>query len=158
MIAGRDELAGLFEGAVAEHGNAPAVANWIVNDVVRLLKERDASDLGLTPERLAHLVRLVDDGTLTLPVARELLDEVADTGTDPEALVAERGLQRVQDESALREIVARALAEHPAEVASYRGGKHGLQGFFVGQVMRATQGRADPRLVQRLVAEALAAP
>ena len=156
LIAGRDELAGFFEAAVAEQPDPAAIANWVVNDLVRVLKDRPLDELGVTPERLAHLVRLVDRGTVTLPVARELFEEAVHTGTDPEMLVHERGLERLDDEDAVREIIARVLADHPAEVASYRGGKEGLRGFFVGQVMRRTQGRADPKLVQRLVAEALA--
>ncbi|MEJ2288055.1 MAG: hypothetical protein P8Y02_05300 [Deinococcales bacterium] len=154
-MAGRDELAGFFEAAVAEQPDPIAVANWVVNDLVRVLKDRSLEELGITPERLAHLVRLVDDGTVTLPVARELFEEVVRSGTDPGMLVQERGLERLDDEAALREIVASVLADHPAEVASYRGGKEGLKGFFVGQVMRRTQGRADPKTVQRLVAEGL---
>ena len=156
QIAERDDLAGFFEATVAEHGDAVQVANWVVNDLVRALKNRALDELGVTPERLAHLLRLVDDGTVTLPVARELFAETVASGTDPEMLVRERGLERLADEDALREIIARILAEHPAEVAAFRDGKKGLQGFFVGQVMRATQGRADPQLVQRLVGEALA--
>ena len=84
-----------------------------------------------------------------------MFDEVMVRGTDPTLLVQERGLQRLDDEAGLREIVARVLAEHPAEVAAFQGGKVALQGFFVGQVMRATQGRAGPTLVQRLVRERL---
>ncbi len=155
QLAGRDELAGLFEGAVAEGANARSVANWIVNDLARVLKERPFDELRVTPERLAALVRLVDDGTVTGRVAREMFDEVMVRGTDPTLLVQERGLQRLDDEAGLREIVARVLAEHPAEVAAFQGGKVALQGFFVGQVMRATQGRAGPTLVQRLVRERL---
>ncbi len=156
LIAGRDELAGFFEATLAEQPDPGAVANWVVNDLVRVLKDRPMEELGITPERLAHLVRLVGDGTVTLPVARELFEEVVRSGTDPTTLVRERGLERLDDEAALREIVAGVLADHPAEVASYRGGKLGLKGFFVGQVMRLTRGRADPGTVQRLVAEALA--
>ncbi|HKI56493.1 MAG TPA: glutamine--tRNA ligase/YqeY domain fusion protein [Trueperaceae bacterium] len=155
QIAERDDLAGFFEAAVAEHGDAVQVANWVVNDLVRALKGRALNGLGITPERLAHLLRLVDDGTVTIPVARELFTEVVRSGTDPEMLVRERGLERLADEDALREIIARILAEHPSEVAAFRDGKSGLKGFFVGQVMRATQGRADPQLVQRLVGETL---
>ena len=156
LIAGRAELAGFFEAAVAEHPDPAAIANWVVNDLVRELKDRPLAELGVTPERLARLVRLVGEGTLTLPVARELFGEVARSGTDPEELMQRRGLERLDDEAAVREVVARVLADHPAEVASFRGGKEGLRGFFVGQVMRATQGRVDPKLVQQLVAEALA--
>ena len=155
LIAGRDELAGFFDATVETEPQPTAIANWVVNDLVRALKDRDLAASGMTPARLAQLVRLVDAGTVTLPVARELFEEVVTSGTDPEALVREHGLERLDDEAALAALVAEVLAEHPDEVAAYRGGKVGLRGFFVGQVMRATQGRADPKLVQRLVGEAL---
>ncbi len=157
QIAGREDLSHLFTGALAEHDAPRSIANWLVNEVARALKDRPPNDLGVTPERLAALARLVDDGTVTARVAKELLEEVLERGTDPELLVRERGLERLDDPPAIRAIAARVAAEHPAEVAAFRGGKTGLKGFFIGQVMRATQGRADPKLVQRLVEEVLTA-
>jgi glutaminyl-tRNA synthetase len=89
-------------------------------------------------------------------VAKELFAELAETGASPTALVAARGLERVTDDGAVLAVIEGALAEHPAELAAYRGGKAGLAGFFIGKVMRATAGKADPEVVKRLVTEALA--
>jgi len=154
ILAPRAELYASYAGAV-EAGAAPrSVANWVVNDVARLLK--DAPDSRLAPGALAELANLVDAGTITLRVARELLTEVAASGGSPARLVAERGLERLVDDDAVRTVITETLAAHPGELAAFRGGKVGLKGFFVGQVMRATAGRADPELVKRLVDEALA--
>ncbi len=154
-IASSSELAALFADGVAAGAPATDLATWLANDVQRLTRAHGSVPAGLSGTMLARLLALVDDGRLTLRMARALLDEVAHSGEDPEALVVERGLSVQGDPAALAVWVERALAEHPAEVAAYRGGKRGLHGFFVGQVMRASQGRADPAAVQDAVREAL---
>jgi len=156
LMAARPDLFAYYEGAVANGAPAQGAANWVVNDVARALKEHGAEAALLTPAGLAELVRLVDDGTVTARSARELLPELLRTGASPAALVAERGLTMLGDESSVRAAVADVVARHPDELAAFRGGKLGLKGFFVGQVMRATSGRADPETVRRLVDEALA--
>ena len=152
LLATRPPLARFFEESVAAGAAVASAANWVVNEVARELQGEGAG--GLTPAALAELTELVDAGTITLRVAKELFPELLQ-GADPRRLVAERGLERLDDEAAVRQAVGEAVAAHPDEVAAYRGGKQGLKGFFVGQVMRATGGRADPALVQRLVGEAL---
>jgi len=139
---------------VAAGAPAGAAANLVVNEVARELRERGDA-LRLTPAGLAGLARLLDEGKVTATVAKEVLAEAAASGDDPAALVAARGLDRPLTEDEVRELVRQAVDAHPNEVASYRAGKAGLKGFFVGRVMRASSGRADPALVQRLVAEAL---
>lgn len=153
ILATRDDLYQFYVGAVAAGAAPQSVANWVVNDLARALKE--TVEPRLSPEELAELVRLVDEGTITSRSARELLGELVSSGGSPSALVEERGLTRLGDVEALRELIAGVIARHPAELASFRAGKHGLSGFFVGQVMRETDGRADPGVVKRLVEEAL---
>jgi len=153
-LAGSRELRSFFEEAVAAGAPAGAAANLVVNEVARELRERGDA-LRLTPAGLAGLARLLDEGKVTATVAKEVLAEAAASGDDPAALVAARGLDRPLTEDEVRELVRQAVDAHPNEVASYRAGKAGLKGFFVGRVMRASSGRADPALVQRLVAEAL---
>jgi glutaminyl-tRNA synthetase len=153
-LAGSEELRRFFESAVDEGAPSGAAANLVVNEVARELRERGAG-MRLTPAGLAGLARLLDEGKVTATVAKEVLAEAASTGADPAGLVAARGLDEALPEEEVRELVRRAVATHPDEVASYRSGKVGLKGFFVGQVMRGSGGRADPALVQRLVAEAL---
>ncbi|MBW7915329.1 MAG: glutamine--tRNA ligase/YqeY domain fusion protein [Trueperaceae bacterium] len=154
ILATRADLFEFYAGAVAHGARPQGAANWVVNDVARALKA--TTEPRLTAVALAELVRLVDDGTITARSGRELLDEIVATGADPGALVAERGLARLGDDESLRAVVDDVVARHPAELEAYRAGKLGLAGFFVGQVMRRTSGRADPGAVKRLVAERLA--
>jgi glutaminyl-tRNA synthetase len=154
-IASSRELEALFADGVAAGAPAAGLATWLANDVQRLTRAHGGVPEGLSGSLLARLLALVDDGRLTIRMARALLDEVAHSGADPEALVVERGLSVQGDPAELAAWVETALAEHPAEVAAYRGGKRGLHGFFVGQVMRASQGRADPAAVQDAVRAAL---
>ncbi len=153
-LAGSAELRAFFEASVAAGAPAGAAANLVVNEVARELRARGES-LRLTPAGLAGLARLLDEGRVTATVAKEVLAEASASGGDPAGLVAARGLDRVLPEDEVRELVRRAVATHPDEAASYRSGKSGLKGFFVGQVMRGSGGRADPALVQRLVTEEL---
>jgi glutaminyl-tRNA synthetase len=159
VLAQNDALYDFFARATAAGAAPRSAATWVVQDVARVIKDGGAAAQGaqrLTPEGLAELTRLVDAGTVTLRVAKELFAELAETGASPTALVAARGLERVTDDGAVLAVIEGALAEHPAELAAYRGGKAGLAGFFIGKVMRATAGKADPEVVKRLVTEALA--
>lgn len=156
VLAANDELRRFFEQTLAAGASAEATAPWVVNEVARELRERDGAAGALTPGLLAELLGLLTAGTITSRVAKDLLVEVAERGGSPASLVAERGLDQQFDESGLRSLIAEVLAAHPAELASYRAGKTGLRGFFVGQVMQRTRGRADPGQVQALVGEALA--
>ena len=107
------------------------------------------------PAVLAALVRRIDDGTISGKIAKELLPEMISTKKPPDALIAGKGLVQISDEGPLREAVAKVVAENPAQVASYRGGKAATIGWFVGQVMKATGGKANPGIVNRLLKEAL---
>src|SRR5690606_5790517 len=130
-------------------------APWVVNEVARELRDRPAEDSKLTPSLVAELIGLLDEGDITAQVGKDLLGEIAASGASPRALVAQRGLDERLDDTALEELVAATLSAHPDELASYRAGKTGLRGFFVGQVMREARGKADPKRVQALVGDAL---
>lgn len=151
LLASRPALDEFYTATVAAGADARSAANWVVNDLAGHVGQ---DGFALSAPRLADLIALVDGGTITTRVAKDLLPELV-AGADPRALVAERGLERLSDEGAVQAAVSAALAAHPDELAAYRGGKVGLKGFFVGQVMRATGGRADPKLVQALVTQAL---
>ena len=155
VLNANDELRALFEETVSAGASAPAAAQWLVNEVARELRELPAAHELLTPTRLAELVTLVEDGVITAQVGKELLAEVAKTGAAPRELVTQRGLDQRIDDADLRAAIANSIAANPDELASYLAGKTGLRGFFVGQVMRQTQGKADPKRVQVLVGEAL---
>ena len=155
LIAVNPRFQQLFEEGLAAGAPASELAIWIANDVQRLSKRHGEVPAGVHGTALATLLQHVREGSLTLRSAREVLDEVAVSGAPPEQVVAERGLAVQSDPEALAALVQHALVEHPTEVAAYRAGKRGLLGFFMGQVMRASGGRADPAAVQAAVRAAL---
>jgi len=160
VLTASRELADYFEAAAAAHpANPKGVANWLMTEILRELKERKI-EIGeaLAPERLASLVALVDDGTLSSSAGKEVLAALWETAEEPEAVAERLGLVQVSDEDQLSTWVDEVVAEHPEEVATYRGGKPQLLGFFVGQVMRRSKGRAEPQAVKQLLSEALGAP
>lgn len=155
VLAADPALHGFFLEAITHHANPQGLANWLVNELQRELKERPLADLALTPAGLAELVQLIDEGIISSRIAKEVFAELVVAGGSPRALVEARGLEQVADAAALEPVVDRLLAAHPDKVASYRAGKTGLMGFFIGQVMRETEGRANPQLVQELLGQKL---
>lgn len=151
LLAGNRELSRFFEEALRHHHAPRAIANWIVNELLRELKDRGLSDLRLSPQGLARLVALIDAGTVSARAAKEVFGRMLQTGRDPDELVDELGLRQVSDESALLPVVQRVLEQNPDKVTAYREGKTGLAGFFVGQVMRETGGSANPQLARQVV-------
>lgn len=150
LLVRRPALMGFYDATVAAGAPAKAAASWVVNEVAGTVAEEGSK---LTPGALAALIKLVDAGTITQRVAKELLPELL-AGAQPDDLVAERGLQRMTEDE-VRNVVASVVAANPDKVSAYSAGKHGLKGFFVGQIMRATEGRADPKLVQSLIDQEL---
>ncbi|MDX1545405.1 MAG: glutamine--tRNA ligase/YqeY domain fusion protein [Rhodothermales bacterium] len=146
-------LANFFEDAYAAHPNAQGVANWIVHELLAVKTPVEALPFG--GGALGRLVALIDDGTLTSRLAKEVFEVMLETGDDPRAIVERRGLEVLDDRDALAPMIDDVLAAYPDKVAQYRGGKTGLLGFFIGQIMRQTQGTADPKLVGALVRERL---
>ena len=146
-------VAGWFDAAVADGGPPKILANWILNDLFRLLNESGQSidRIPVTPEGLVELLALVDRGTINLTSAREVLAEMVASGQSAAAVVEARGLTQISDETALAAAVDRVLSLNPEPLASYLGGKESLLGWFVGQVMQATNGRANPALVRDLL-------
>ncbi len=157
LLTASRALADFFEAAAREHGTAKSVANWMQRDVLAALKERDLEIEGvaLRPEALATLIRMVDEGRVTARNARPLVAELIASGGDPEVLVAERGLEAVSDTGLLEEVADRVLAGNPKAVEGYRGGDAKLLNFLMGQVMKETQGKANPAQVRELLARKL---
>ena len=149
-------FAELFEGTVGLGAAPKAVANWIVNVLLLELKERGINEIAFGPAQLAEVVRMVEDGTISTAAGRTVVAELTRDGGDPAAIVERRGLRQVSDESALLPAVEQVIAANAGKVAEYRGGKTGLIGFFVGQVMRATGGTANAERVRELLERRLA--
>jgi aspartyl-tRNA(Asn)/glutamyl-tRNA(Gln) amidotransferase subunit B len=151
------QMAEYFEAAVATGADAKAVANWVTGDVAAHVNSNRLSyeNLPLKPEQLAELVQLIENGTISGKIAKEILPELLAQGGSAKAIVAEKGLGMISDPAAIAAIVAELLVAHPAEVEAFRGGKNKLQGFFVGQLMKRTGGKADPKLANQILLQAL---
>jgi aspartyl-tRNA(Asn)/glutamyl-tRNA(Gln) amidotransferase subunit B len=151
-------LADAFEEAVALHpSNAKGIANWFLGDLLARMTDADRQEgrLPVAPAAVARLVARIDDGTISGRIAKELFPLLCDGGTDVDTLIREKGLVQVTDEAPIRTAVDAVLEANPAQVADYRGGKAAAFGWFVGQVMKATRGKASPALVNRLLRESL---
>jgi aspartyl-tRNA(Asn)/glutamyl-tRNA(Gln) amidotransferase subunit B len=149
----------LAEGLGGKKGVAKTVANWITGELFRLLK---ATDIGIemvkiTPEALAELLTLVEKGTISISMAKDVFGGMFETGRPAIQIVKERGLVQISDAEELSHIVEQVIAENPGPVAEYLEGKEPVLRFLVGQVMKATHGKANPRLVNELLKEKLSA-
>ena len=138
---------------------AKLLCNLFLGDVMALLNAsgKAIGDCAMQPAELASLVKLSASGTINGPTLKELLPEIFEKGGDPEAIVKARGLGAVSDTAALEAFVDQAIAANPGPVADFKAGKKAAAGFFVGQVMKLSKGKADPKLVGPLVAKKLAA-
>ncbi len=148
-----------YEAAVTAGGDPKAIANWVINELFRLLNARSLSvgDMDLTPDKLVALLRLVDDGTISAASAKTVLEHMLDTPSDPATLIAELGLTQISDTTELEQMIDDILANNPEQLQSYLSGKDSLKGWFVGQVMRATRGQANPAVVNDLLEQKLGA-
>ncbi len=151
-------LADFYEACVHLYGDAKTVSNWVMGEVLRFLREKklEIQQSILTPEQLTELLQLIDTGTISASIAKKIFDEMVESGQSPKVIVEKKGLVQVSDKDQLVEIVDQVIAAHPQEVQKYLDGKEGLLGFFVGQVMRASKGKANPKLVNEIVREKLA--
>jgi aspartyl-tRNA(Asn)/glutamyl-tRNA(Gln) amidotransferase subunit B len=150
------ETAAFFE-TVAKGRDAKLAANWVTGDVFAALNrlKRDITDPPVSAENLGALLDLIADNTLSGKLAKEVFEAMIETGKPPAAIVEERGLKQVTDAGAIDAVVAEVLAKNADKVAEYRSGKDKLFGFFVGQVMKAMQGKGNPALVNEAVKKAL---
>lgn len=155
LLSGDRAIGDLFEAAVAVHPDSGAVAAWITNDLRAAVGDRALEALPFDGSALGRLAALVAGGRVARPAGREVLAAMIEGGGDPEAIVRQRGLEAVSDPAALAPIIGGVLAARPDKVEEYRNGRHNLLGLFMGDVMRATGGTADPALVRRLLLEAL---
>ncbi len=152
-------LSDYYEEAVAAYAGEPkTVANWMMNELLRLLNDRGlrVSELRLRPENLAEIISLVETGKINAATGKSLVPKVEDTGIAPGQIVEKEGLGLVSDIGALEAAVEAVLKANPKEVSEYQAGKEALIGFFVGQVMRGMGGKADPKTVRELLLKALA--
>jgi aspartyl-tRNA(Asn)/glutamyl-tRNA(Gln) amidotransferase subunit B len=157
VLTAEVETARWFD-ALLDAGAQPVQAsNWVASELFgalnRLGKGIEESPVG--PKQAAELLGLVADGTLSGSLAKQVFEIMLDTGGDPATIVEERGLKQTSDTGAIEKVIAEVMAANEDKVADYRGGKDKLFGFFVGQVMKAMQGKANPQVVNELLRKAL---
>jgi aspartyl-tRNA(Asn)/glutamyl-tRNA(Gln) amidotransferase subunit B len=158
VLTAEPDLAAYFEETVRLFSEPKAVSNWIMTELMRELKgeETGISSCPVTPKQLADLLRSVKDGTISGKIAKTVFEEMYATGKDPAAIIEEKGLVQISDSEHLAELVRKALDDNPKEVEKLLAGKKKLMGFFVGQVMKATKGKANPKLVNEILSAEVA--
>jgi aspartyl-tRNA(Asn)/glutamyl-tRNA(Gln) amidotransferase subunit B len=150
-------LADYFEAVAAAAGNAKAASNWVMGELLRTMNERDqdASSQPLPAERLAGLIRLIDKGTISSSIAKDVFARMYDSGRSADEIVETEGLAQIGDESELTAIVRSVITANADAVAQYRGGKMQTFGFLVGQVMKGSKGKANPKVANELLRKEL---
>lgn len=150
-------LSDLFEDTVSKNIEPKKVANWLMGELPRLMREKDREwmDLPFTSESLATLILLTENGTINLTVAKEVFEKMFEENIDVEKFVEDNKLGKINDESVLRSVIENVISENPQSVADYEAGKKKAIGFLVGKTMKATQGRADPNIVHKILYEIL---
>jgi aspartyl-tRNA(Asn)/glutamyl-tRNA(Gln) amidotransferase subunit B len=151
-------LAQYYEEVVRLSSSPKAASNWVMGDVLRFLNEekRDIRNCPITPAALAEMIRLIEEGTISGKMAKDIVEEMYKTGKLPKAIIAEKGMVQITDEGALGAAIQKIMDANPNQLKDYRAGKDKLFGFFVGQVMKVTQGKANPQVVNDLLKKMLA--
>jgi aspartyl-tRNA(Asn)/glutamyl-tRNA(Gln) amidotransferase subunit B len=151
------ELADYFEATVESSENPRSAANWVRNEVLRLLNEQklELAAFRVTPGMLGRLIRLIDSGAIGGKAAKEVFDDMSASGDEPETIVERKGLSQVSDPAVIREAALRVIERNAAQVEQYRAGKQQLFGFLVGQLMKETRGKANAELANQILRELL---
>jgi aspartyl-tRNA(Asn)/glutamyl-tRNA(Gln) amidotransferase subunit B len=151
-------VAEYFEQALASNPevDAKSVANWVINEVLREVNgDVTLETIKVRPEGLAAMVKLIDDDVISGKIAKKVFKEMLESGKDPDTIIEEKGLKQITDPDAIAKLVDEVIAANPEQAEEYRGGKQSLIGFFVGQVMRASRGKANPQMVNQVLREKL---
>ena len=157
QITNSKHMAEFFDKAVAKCGNAKLVSNWIMSDLSRKLNETEMEiiDVKFTAENLGELIELIDKGTISSAIAKKVFEFMYESGDNPAKIVEEKGLVQITDESAIKDMVISVINENEQSVQDFLNGKDKAVGFIVGQVMKASRGKANPGVVNKLIMEEL---
>ncbi|MDH4164465.1 MAG: Asp-tRNA(Asn)/Glu-tRNA(Gln) amidotransferase subunit GatB [Nitrospirota bacterium] len=157
MLTQSRAMAAYFEETVKLAGQPKVVSNWMMGELWRLLNadNKEIENSPVKPERLAGMIRLIDAGTISTKIAKTVFDEMYKSGKDAETVVKEQGLTQVSDTGAIEQIISDVVKANPGQHADYKAGKEKLFGFFVGQVMKASKGKANPEMVNELLKKKL---
>jgi len=157
VISDEISMANFFEETVANGAEPKLASNWVTSDIVGYLKSNKLSfsELKLSPENLAEMINMISKNIISGKIAKEILPELIQKNISPKKLVEEKGLAMISDSSSILPIIDELINEHPNEVRAFKNGKTKLLGFFVGQLMKRTKGKADPKLANKLLMEQL---
>ncbi len=157
VLTGSKELADYFEACVARFPQPKKVSNWIMVELLRELKrdDREIDKCPVTPQALANLLKMVEEEVISGKIAKTVFEEMYATGKTPEDIIEEKGLKQVTDEGEIGEVIDSVLAAHPKEIEEFRAGKEKLLGFFIGQIMKQTRGKANPKIVNDILKDKL---
>jgi aspartyl-tRNA(Asn)/glutamyl-tRNA(Gln) amidotransferase subunit B len=160
ILTGEKALADYFEETVRLFPEAKTVSNWIMSELLRELKNGNLSpaESPMRPAHLAELLTLIRDGKISGKMGKEIFPEAYQKAVSPKSLIEEKGLVQISDSDALIGTIDAVIARFPKEAEEYRGGKEKLLGFFVGQAMKETKGKANPKLLNELLSERLKKP
>lgn len=157
VLTATREISDYFEQVVKASGDARAAANWVMGDLAALLKEnaKEIADSPVSAANLGKLIALIGQGKISGKLAKEIFPKMFESGEDPEAIMKREGLEQISDEGALGKIIDDVIAANPKQLEQFRSGKTAVMGFFIGQVMKASRGQADPAAVNKLLQEKL---
>ena len=155
IIVSSKYLSNLFEEASKICKNHKAVSNWIISDISRILneKEMEPNEIPFTAQNLADLIVLIDKGTISSSIAKKVLTEMFENPRDPEDIIKEKGWIQISDEGEIKEVVQKVLKDNPQSVSDFKAGKDRALGFLVGQAMKATKGKANPQMLNKMFIE-----
>ncbi len=157
LISSEKDVADYFEAVLDTHNEPKKVVNWIKGEFLREVNQSDIKivDCKFTPEMMAKLIQLVEKDTISIKIGKDIFNEIFAEGLDPEKYVKDKGLVQISDSSSLEAVVDKVLADNPAEVEAFKGGKKKLMSFFMGQIMRETKGKANPGMVSKMISQKL---
>ncbi|MBI5870551.1 MAG: Asp-tRNA(Asn)/Glu-tRNA(Gln) amidotransferase subunit GatB [Actinobacteria bacterium] len=157
VLTASRELADYFEAVLEHHDDAKTVSNWVMGELLGYLNAsgQDISGCRVKPQSLAELLKMVADGKVSANVGKEVFAEMCESGSGPAEIVKAKGLTQISDQSELESHIDQAIADNPKQVEQYRAGREQVIGFFVGQVMKATSGQANPKVVNELLRKKL---
>jgi aspartyl-tRNA(Asn)/glutamyl-tRNA(Gln) amidotransferase subunit B len=157
VLTADKSLGDYFEEALKHHKNAKKISNWITSELLRELNNdtKEIEACAISAKNLARMVALIDDNTISGKIAKTIFEEMYKTGQDPDKIIKEKGLSQITDNSAIEKIVDEVIVKFPEQHGQYKSGKDKLFGFFVGEVMKAMKGKANPQMVNDLLKKKL---
>jgi len=157
LLTASKDLAIFFDETVKEGATPKAVSNWILGEISKVINEESLtiSELNITSKKLAELIKEIEKGTISNTAAKKVFDEILETGKEVSDIIKEKGLAQVNDESEIRKIVEEVLNQNQKSIEDYKNGKTNALGFLVGQVMKASKGKANPQIINKLILDSL---